>query len=285
MHVGLGGFDGGGGDEFFKNAVHFRLGAAFGQFFGKGAHAVIIGRVGDMGFQNQRVSIAVAFDGIVDALVVVRQWVGRFHFQHAPLDFFGLAVGQNDFKGAHFVGQGGNAEILLPRAFAVFQTIPFADFRQRRFRALVGLHQARTGQMPPQEGHAAFDGRHTVSLDARQDVGAGLAVVLGAEGKKGDVLRLRRLGNDEMCAVQRLGVAAQHARIDQPRGKIAYRAVGVGNGREEFVVGAGERRADHQAAAVGGVGEALRGVDLQVLLRQFGFGHVCYTVMRLMVAR
>lgn len=187
-----------------------------------------------------------------------------------------MAVGQNDFEGADFVGEGGDAEILLPRAFAVFQAITFADFWQRRFRALVGLHQARTGQMPPQEGHAAFDGRHAVRLDARQDVGAGFAVVLGAEGKKGDVLRLRRLGNDEMCPVQRLAVAAQHARIDQARGKIAYRAVGVGNGREEFVVGAGERRADHQAAAVGGVGEALRGIDLQVLLRQFGFGHVSY---------
>ena len=285
MHVGFGGFDGGGGDEFFKNAVHFRFGTAFGQFFGKRAHAVIIGRIGNMGFQNQRVGIGVAFDGIVDALVVVRERVGRFHFQHAALDFFGLAVGQNDFKGADFVGEGGDAEILLPRAFAVFQAIAFADFRQRRFRALVGLHQARTGQMPPQEGHAAFDGRHAVSLDARHDVGAGLAVVLGAEGKKGDVGGGGRLGNDEVCAVQRLGVRAQHARIDQPRGKVAYRAVGVGDGREEFVVRAGERRADHQAAAVVGVGEALRRVDLQVLLRQFGFGHVCYTVMRLMVAR
>ena len=109
--------------------------------------------------------------------------------------------------------------------------------------------------------------------------------MLGAEGKKGDVDGGGRLGNDEVCAVQRLAVAAQHARIDQPRGKVASRAVGVGDGREEFVVGTGERRADHQAAAVVGVGEALRRVDLQVLLRQFGFGHVCHTVMRLMVAR
>ena len=273
MHVGFGGFDGGGGDEFFKNAVHFRFGTAFGQFFGKRAHAVIIGRIGNMGFQNQRVGIGVAFDGIVDAFVVVGQRVGRFHFQHAPLDFLGLSAGQGDFKGAHFVGQGGDAEILLPRAFAVFQTIPFADFRQRRFDTLVSLHQSPARQVPSQQGPAAFDGRHGIGLDARHDVGAGLAVVLGAEGKKGDVGRFGRLGNDEVCAVQRLGVGAQHARIDQPRGKVAYRAVGVGDGREEFVVGTGERRADHQAAAVLGVGEALRGVDLQVLLRQFGFGH------------
>lgn len=100
--------------------------------------------------------------------------------------------------------------------------------------------------------------------------------MLGAEGKKGDVGRFGRLGNDEVRTVQRLGVGAQHARIKQPRAEVAQRAVGVGDGREEFVVGTGERRADHQAAAVVSVGEALRRVDLQVLLRQFGFGHVSY---------
>ena len=70
-----------------------------------------------------------------------------------------------------------------------------------------------------------------------------------------------------MPAIKRLGIGAQHGGINQPRVKAAHGAVDIAHGRKKLVVLAGERGANHLAAAVGGVGEALAGVDLQVLLR------------------
>ncbi|STR02395.1 Uncharacterised protein [Kingella potus] len=63
-----------------------------------------------MGFQNQRFGIGIAFGRVVHAFKVFDQRVGNFHFQHAPLDFFGLPAGQYDFKGADFVFDRRNAE-------------------------------------------------------------------------------------------------------------------------------------------------------------------------------
>ena len=142
------------------------------------------------------------------------------------------------------------------------QAVAFADLGQRRLNALIGLYQAHARQVFAHHGHPAFNGRHAIRLDARHDVLPRFAVIARLKGQIGHVVRLRRFADDEMAAVQRLFVVAQHGGIKQAGVKTAHRTVYVRHNREDFVVLPFQRLPHHAAAAVGRVGHALAGVNL-----------------------
>ena len=162
----------------------------------------------------------------------------------------------------------GNAFGLGIGFVLILQTVPLAHFRQRGFFALICLHKAHARQMPPHQRHAAFDRRYGISLNTRHDVCAALAVVARFKRQERHVLRSRRLGNDKMPAIERLGVVTQDGGVEQARVQAAHRAVNVRDGREYLVILARQRLPHHQPAAVRRVGHALAGVNLQILLRQ-----------------
>ena len=126
-----------------------------------------------------------------------------------------------------------------------------------------------------EQRHARLDGGHRIGGDALDDVGARLAVTHAAVKQIRHVCSLGRLADDDVRAPERGGIRAAHARVYRARVKSALGAVNVRWCRHQLARRTGELLRGHQAAAVGGVGQSLGGVDFEVLAGEEGFalGH------------
>ena len=171
-----------------------------------------------------------------------------------------------------------NLDVLLllrVAALVLPQAIDVADERQRLAGTLIRLDDARAEGLHRQQRHARLDGGHRVGGDTLDDVGTHLAVLNAAIEEIADIARLGRLADDDVRAPERGGIRAAHARVDGARVKPPLGAVHVGGRGHQLARRTGELLCGHQTAAVRGVGQALGGVDFEVLAGEEGFalGH------------
>ena len=178
---------------------------------GQRAHAVIAGGIGHLRFQQLGGRVGVGGRRIGHAREVVYQRVGNLHFDHAALEL--LALG--GLEGTHLVLHVHHTHILL--GGGGFEAVALTDHGQGLLGALVGLHHTAAAQLIAHQGHRTLNRRHAVGLDTRHDFLPLLTVMPGAGAQIGDVVGLRRLRNNEMRAVQGLGIVAQHTGVNQAR--------------------------------------------------------------------
>ena len=274
--VGVRGLDLRGRHQFFHQRGDFEGHHPLADGLRQRFDAVILRAVGNVGLAQLARRVGIGDGGVIDADKIGGERGTYLHFDHGADKILArrgiskcpvLAVDADDLD-----------VLLLLRvaALVLTQAIDVADQRQRLAGALVRLDDARSERLYREERHARLNGRDRIGGDALDDVGAYLAVLDAAIEEIAHIGRLGRLADDDVRAPERGGVRAAHARVYRARVKSALGAVNVRWCRHQLARRPGELLRGHQAAAVGGIGQALGGVDFEVLAGEEGFalGHV-----------
>ena len=261
------GFQRGCWDELFIQRRDVQAAFAHLGFFGQRADTVIFRTVSNLRFQQPSFGFRAETIGVFQPFKIALQGGLRYHFYHSAGKFAFFV-----FKHADFVRETFHAEkfVDIAAVFRFAQGETLADNGQGRIVALICLHHTAAFALQAKQGHTAFNSRYGIAFHAFHRACTFLSVKIGRDGQYGHIPRSRRLGNNQVCAVQNRCIAAQHAAVNQPRVQCAHHVVSGRNRREQFVFCAGQFVFRHRAAAVGRVGQPLAGQEFQILARELG---------------
>ena len=265
-----------GGDEFFHQGRYLKRHDALADGLDQRLDPVILRAVGDVRLAQFAHRVGVGDGGIIDADKIGGERGTYLHFDHGADK---ILARRRIRKCPVLAADADNLDVLLllrVAALVLPQAIDVADQRQRLAGTLIRLDDARSERLHREQGHARLNGRDRIGGDALDDVGARLAVLDATVEEIRHVRGLGRLADDDVRAPERGGIRAAHARVYRARVKSALGAVNVRWCRHQLARRPGELLRGHQAAAVGGIGQALGGVDFEVLAGEEGFalGHV-----------
>ena len=273
--VGVRGLDLRGGDELFHQRGDAQSHDALADGLDQWLDAVILRAVGDVRLAQFARRVGVGDGGIIHADKIGGERRRNLHLDHrADKILARRGVGKCPVLAA----DADDLDVLLllrVAALVLAQAIDVADQRQRLAGALIRLDDARAERLHREEGHPRLNRRDRIGGDALDNVGTHLAVLDATVEEIADIARLGRLADDDVRAPERGGIRAAYARVYRARVKSALGAVHIGGGGHQLARRPGELLRGHQAAAVGGIGQALGGVDFEVLAGEEGFalGH------------